>query len=273
MPTENTPKKTDARTEIFVREYLIDFNGTRAAIAAGYSERGAEVAASRLLRNPKAQKLIEKLTAERAKRLDIILRSPSRFRSTGVSGSAETGDSITTAPSAVAKLQIADSCKHLNRVIPTAPRDENNREEVAEFLGDDPLQGAGYGLYSIFGKPRQKPLEMRICRACGTDASARGAQPRSARLQRDPHGTFEGGTYRAREFGTCAHRGWQAGKKAHIPHAAESAIWRILTPVESGKVRGIWGHPLEVGPPRGLGGSVGLCEPMGFPFETMVTRV
>jgi phage terminase small subunit len=64
-------KKADARREIFAREYVIDLNGTRAAVAAGYSEKSAEVTASRLLRNAKVQKLIDELTAERAKRLDI----------------------------------------------------------------------------------------------------------------------------------------------------------------------------------------------------------
>lgn len=35
--------------QIFVNEYLIDFNGTRAAIKAGYSERSARQIASKLL--------------------------------------------------------------------------------------------------------------------------------------------------------------------------------------------------------------------------------
>ncbi|MFY9531444.1 MAG: hypothetical protein WBC04_12365 [Candidatus Acidiferrales bacterium] len=61
-----------------------------------------------------------------------------------------------------AKLQIADCCENLIRTIPKAPRDEKNREEIAEFLGDDSLQSAGYGLYELFGKPHQKPLEVRI---------------------------------------------------------------------------------------------------------------
>jgi hypothetical protein len=58
--------------------------------------------------------------------------------------------------------QIADICNYLIRCIPKAPRDEKNRERVAEFLGDDPLQGAGYGLYVMFGRPAAKPLEMRV---------------------------------------------------------------------------------------------------------------
>jgi len=66
-----SPQKTNARWNIFVREYLIDLNGARAAIAAGYSEKTARAAASRLLTKSNVQELIEKLTAARAQRLDI----------------------------------------------------------------------------------------------------------------------------------------------------------------------------------------------------------
>jgi hypothetical protein len=61
-----------------------------------------------------------------------------------------------------AKLQIASCCENLIRTIPKAPRDEKNREVIAEFLGDDSLQSSGYGLYAMFGKPRAKPLEVRV---------------------------------------------------------------------------------------------------------------
>src|SRR5215472_10582121 len=59
----------------------------------------------------------------------------------------------TAEPVKVAKLQISEECPNLIRTIETAPRDEDNREEIAEFLGDDSLQSAGYGLYAMFGKP------------------------------------------------------------------------------------------------------------------------
>jgi len=67
-----------------------------------------------------------------------------------------------TEPVLAAKLQISDACDNLIRTIPNSPRDEKNREEIAEFLGDDALQASGYGLYAMFGKPAQKPIEMRI---------------------------------------------------------------------------------------------------------------
>lgn len=67
-----------------------------------------------------------------------------------------------TEPVCVAKLQIADTCENVIRTIPNAPRDEKNREEIAEFLGDDALQSSGYGLYAMFGKPALQPVGMRV---------------------------------------------------------------------------------------------------------------
>jgi hypothetical protein len=62
----------------------------------------------------------------------------------------------------VPRLQISSDCENIIRTIPKAPRDEKNREEIAEFLGDDAIAAAGYGLYGMFGKPHRKPLELRI---------------------------------------------------------------------------------------------------------------
>lgn len=46
------------RQQRFVSEYLIDLNGTQAAIRAGYSEKTAAEQASRLLTNVKVQETI-----------------------------------------------------------------------------------------------------------------------------------------------------------------------------------------------------------------------
>jgi phage terminase small subunit len=61
-----TPKQ-----QLFAREYLVDLNGTQAAIRAGYAARGAEVTASRLLRNPKVATAIAEAQARRFDRLDM----------------------------------------------------------------------------------------------------------------------------------------------------------------------------------------------------------
>jgi len=59
------------RQELFAREYVIDLNGTRAAIAAGYSDRTANEQASRLLTNRRVQSLVAKLQSQRASKLDL----------------------------------------------------------------------------------------------------------------------------------------------------------------------------------------------------------
>lgn len=52
---------------------------------------------------------------------------------------------------------ISEECTRLIECITTAPRDELHKEKIASFLGDDPLQGAGYGIYHILGAPAKKP--------------------------------------------------------------------------------------------------------------------
>jgi phage terminase small subunit len=65
--------KADARREIFIREYLKDLNATRAAIAAGYSEKTARAAASRLLTNVDIKKRVEEALAKKTDKLDITV--------------------------------------------------------------------------------------------------------------------------------------------------------------------------------------------------------
>lgn len=55
----------------FVDEYLIDLNGTQAAIRAGYSVKTAQEQASRLLSNVMVQEAISKKMAERSKRIGV----------------------------------------------------------------------------------------------------------------------------------------------------------------------------------------------------------
>lgn len=63
-------KLTDRQAE-FVRQYLVDLNGTQAAIRAGYSPHTAQEQASRLLSNVKVQEAVAKAKAERAERTQI----------------------------------------------------------------------------------------------------------------------------------------------------------------------------------------------------------
>lgn len=63
--------KSEARAVKFAHEYVIDLNGTRAAIAAGYSRNGADAIASRLLGNVKVNRLVNRLFAERSERCKV----------------------------------------------------------------------------------------------------------------------------------------------------------------------------------------------------------
>lgn len=62
---------SDEKRKAFVREYIVDFNATQAAIRAGYAKKSAATSASRLLRNDKIQAEIAKQVEKRAKRTEI----------------------------------------------------------------------------------------------------------------------------------------------------------------------------------------------------------
>jgi phage terminase small subunit len=57
--------------ELFVAEYLISTNATKAAIAAGYAENSAAVTGCKLLRKANIQAAIEAETAKRFTKLEI----------------------------------------------------------------------------------------------------------------------------------------------------------------------------------------------------------
>lgn len=60
-----------ARQERFVDEYLVDLNGTQAAIRAGYSVKAAHVTGSRLLTNDKVAAAISAAKRERSEATKI----------------------------------------------------------------------------------------------------------------------------------------------------------------------------------------------------------
>jgi len=64
-------KDLTERQYIFCIEYLTDYNATRAATKAGYSEKTADSQGSRMLKNVKVKAFIDKKTKERSDKLDI----------------------------------------------------------------------------------------------------------------------------------------------------------------------------------------------------------
>lgn len=63
--------KLTPKQQRFADEWLIDMNGTAAAIRAGYSVKSAEVTASKLLRNPKVRAYIDQRMAELSRRTGV----------------------------------------------------------------------------------------------------------------------------------------------------------------------------------------------------------
>jgi phage terminase small subunit len=62
------------KEQIFVNEYLRDRNATRAAVAAGYAEKTAAQAGSRLLRFVKVREEINRLTSKHLSDLEITAK-------------------------------------------------------------------------------------------------------------------------------------------------------------------------------------------------------
>lgn len=93
---------------IFCEEWLKDRNGKRAAIAAGYTERSAEVTASRLLRNAKVKAYIEEQLKEAQQRrresLDDILNELDENRKIALSAETPQASAANQATVAKAKL-------------------------------------------------------------------------------------------------------------------------------------------------------------------------
>lgn len=67
--------KLTAQQELFCQEYIVDYNGTQAAIRAGYSEKTADVQAVRLLRNVKVLSRVRAIQKERLEKLAVTQES------------------------------------------------------------------------------------------------------------------------------------------------------------------------------------------------------
>ena len=64
-------RRLSEQRQRFVDEYLIDLNGTQAAIRAGYSAKTAQEQSSRLLSNVMVQQAIAERMAERSRRTGV----------------------------------------------------------------------------------------------------------------------------------------------------------------------------------------------------------
>ncbi len=74
----NPSSPLTAKQAKFVNEYLLDLNGSRAAVAAGYGVAGARVTACRTLANPNVRAVIEARQAWDRQRLEISRQDANR---------------------------------------------------------------------------------------------------------------------------------------------------------------------------------------------------
>lgn len=72
---DRTEKRLGEKQKRFVREWLIDMNGTRAAVRAGYSEKSAANTASRLMKDPDVQAYRNELLKAKFDELGITRHS------------------------------------------------------------------------------------------------------------------------------------------------------------------------------------------------------
>ena len=87
--------KRDQRYERFCKEYVIDLNGTRAAIAAGYSKKTARSKASQLLTKVNIKARIAELQNDTGKKLDLTAEIVlAELKKIGFDKSEETRDRI-----------------------------------------------------------------------------------------------------------------------------------------------------------------------------------
>jgi len=63
--------KLTPKQKVFCEEYIIDLNGTQAAIRAGYSANSAKEIAYEHLTKPHIQDLVQELQAERSERTQV----------------------------------------------------------------------------------------------------------------------------------------------------------------------------------------------------------
>ena len=121
-------KKLTAKQQRFCDEYLVDLNGTQAAIRAGYSKKTAYAIADNNLKKPAIKDYIAARMAEKESKLIADQNEVLKYLTSVLRGESQA--------SVLARDEIG-----ADRVIEKAP-DEKERLKAAELLGKR------YGLYT-----------------------------------------------------------------------------------------------------------------------------
>lgn len=120
------------KQERFCREYVIDLNGTQAAIRSGYAEKAAHVQASRLLSNDKVQARIEQLQAESAARTNASADDVVKMLLDSYDAATEAGQ---YGP-AIRAAELLGRRHAMFRDVRIDPPEHATREELADALVD-----------------------------------------------------------------------------------------------------------------------------------------
>ena len=113
MPAARPERELTPKQAQFVREYLVDMNGTQAAIRCGYSERTANEQAARLLAIASVREAAQKAMDERSVRTEITAdRVLREIASQAFYDPADIGDVEINCPKDIRKLP-----EHVRRCI------------------------------------------------------------------------------------------------------------------------------------------------------------
>jgi phage terminase small subunit len=115
-----TPKQAQ-----FVEEYLVDLNGKRAAIRAGYSAKAAEVQASRLLRNANVQQALHAAIQARSRRTEV------------------TADRVVTELAKIAFANMRDYSPRPGETLDLHRLDQDRTAAIEEITIDEAVDTAG----------------------------------------------------------------------------------------------------------------------------------
>lgn len=149
------PRTMTAMQKKFCAEYIADFNKTQAAIRAGYSEKTAYSAGSRLLKNVEVRKEVERLQQEQLDAASATALEITEFL-TRIMRGEENEDVLVRQKTGVMHVEKRPDVKDriraaellgkrlgiFNETVELAPANSAVREEVAAFLRDR-LQAGG----------------------------------------------------------------------------------------------------------------------------------
>lgn len=144
-------KKLTERERAFVRQYLVDLNGTQAAIRVGYSEKTAASQASRLLRKSDVQAYRDALLQEQFDAIGVTKHSIAAevwgiYQKCCQKEPVLEWDSINRewVPSGEWAFNVKGALKALDMLRQMLPEMKNDRTEAGNSL-EDMLMGGGTG--------------------------------------------------------------------------------------------------------------------------------